>query len=110
MGKHSELKDNQFTGPIDDDLFKLFTSNETVSSLLAQDPKLSPGDAWQKLYGHHKSKLSGPKSIHGAGKQTASAQALQRAAECGKWGPTQPSELFLRVRSAVTSLLVYIKV
>lgn len=93
-----ELKNGgQFTGPISDDFCKLFNSAETVSSLLARDPSVSPGDAWNTLYKHHMGKPSGPHSIHQAGKHTPAEDELKRAAECGHWGPTQPSELFLTV-------------
>lgn len=93
------LKDGgQFCGPISDEFYKLFTSPESVSSLLARNPSISPGDAWHTLYRHHVGKkLSGPHSIHHAGKHTPSPDDLHKAAACGRWGPTQPSELFLTV-------------
>lgn len=93
------LKDgSQFTGPISDEFYKLFNSPETVSAILARDPSISPGDAWDTLYKHHDGKkLSGPHSIHRAGKHTPSEGELQKAAACGRWGSTQPSELFLTV-------------
>lgn len=102
MGNSSEkterhLQDKQFTGPISDGLLKLLTSPESVSTLLAEDPSLSPGEAWKKLYGHHVGKLGSPSSPHSARKHVASEEALHRAQEAGHWGPTQPSELFLRV-------------
>lgn len=92
------LKDGgQFTGPISNEFYNLFVSPESVSSVLAQDPTTSPGDAWQKLYKHHVGKPSGPASIHQAGKQIPTEDNLKKAAECGHWGPTQPSDLFLKV-------------
>lgn len=101
------LKDGgQFTGPISDDFLKLYTSPESVSSVLAKDTSISPGDAWKKLYGHHAGKPKGPHSIHHAGKHTPSdEEGLTRAAECGHWGPTQPSRLFLQMyHDAINSL------
>lgn len=97
---------DQFTTPISDEFLKLYTSPESVSSVLAQDPKTSPEDAWKKLYGHHAGKPKGPHSIHHAGKHTPSDdEGLQRAAECGHWGPTQPSKLFLQMyHDAINSL------
>lgn len=91
------VQDNKFTSPVTDELLKLLTSPESVSTLLAQDPSLSPGEAWKKLYGHHVGKLGEPRSKHDSGKYLASEEALHKAAEAGHWGPTQPSELFLRV-------------
>lgn len=87
----------QFASPISDKFYHLFTSNNSVSSLLALDPTMSPGDAWHKLYGHHAGKLSSPHSIDHAGKHVPSPHELKRAADCGHWGPTQPSQLFLTV-------------
>jgi hypothetical protein len=82
---------------ISDKVYKLCTSPESVSSLLAQDPSLTPGEAWKKLYGHHAAGEKGSKSIAREHRDTITPEDLKRAAECGKWGPTQPSELFLRV-------------
>lgn len=87
----------QFSSPISDKFYDLFTSNENVSSLLALDPTMNPGDAWHKLYGHHAGKPSGKHSVDHAGKHAPSLQELKRAADCGHWGPTQPSKLFLTV-------------
>lgn len=96
----------QFTGPISDEFYKLYTSPESVSSVLAHDPSISPGDAWKKLYGHHAGKPKGPHSIHHAGKHTPTdEEGLRKAAECGHWGPTQPSQLFLQMyHDAINSL------
>lgn len=85
----------QFASPPSDKLCHLFTSSESVSSVLAADPSMSPGDAWHKLYGSHLGKRSGPHSVEHAGKHVPSAHALRKVAECGHWGPTQPSDLFL---------------
>lgn len=105
MGKSHEkterhVQDQKFTSPISDQLLKLLTSPDSVSTLLAQDPSLTPGEAWKKLYGHHVGKLGDSPSIDEIGKHLASEEALHRAAEAGHWGPTQPSELFLRVSSS----------
>jgi phosphatidylserine/phosphatidylglycerophosphate/cardiolipin synthase-like enzyme len=78
-------------------VLNLCTGTETVSSLVAKDPELAPGDAFKKLYGGHK---AAPKeSIAKARKHEAAhtAEDLQKARECGKWGPTEPSELFLKL-------------
>jgi hypothetical protein len=83
--------------PISDELYKLCTSSESVSSVLAKDPTIKPGDAWKELYGHDFRKTTKRKSLNGVSKATSDEEILRRTAECGKWGPTQPSELFLRV-------------
>lgn len=85
-------------GTFSDETYKLCTSGESVSALLAADPTLAPGDAWHKLFGHHVSKATtSSHAADDAGKNEVSKADLERAAKCGKWGPTQPSELFLRV-------------
>lgn len=70
-------------------------SEKTVSGELAKEPSLAPQKAAHRLYGAH------PPSITDAQppehREPASAEDLQRAFECGNWGETRPSELFLRV-------------
>jgi hypothetical protein len=83
---------------ISDKVYKLCTSPESVSSLLAKDPTLAPGEAWKNLHGHHAAGEKESKSTARAHRDEITPEDLKRAAECGKWGPTQPSELFLRVR------------
>jgi hypothetical protein len=92
------------SGVVSDRIVELCTSSQSVSSLLAEDPTLSPKEAWERLYGEWKR----PKSSKGDLKiddstttftqSTLSQEDLERVAKCGKWGPTQPSELFLKVR------------
>jgi hypothetical protein len=82
---------------ISDKVYKLCTSPESVSSLLAKDPSLTPGEAWKKLYGGHAAGEKESKDTAKTHRDEITAEDLKRAAECGKWGPTQPSELFLRV-------------
>ncbi|KAJ7168186.1 hypothetical protein C8R43DRAFT_917003 [Mycena crocata] len=76
---------------------ELCTGTETVSSLVAQDPELAPGDAWKKLYGGHTA--GGDETVAKAreNRDTSTPADLKRARECGKWGPTEPSELFLKL-------------
>ncbi|PSS00652.1 hypothetical protein BD289DRAFT_458445 [Coniella lustricola] len=82
-------------------MFKLFISPESVSSELAQDPSLTPGEAWKKLYGHH----NGQRSRQHLDRYERENDHLERAAECGHWGPTQPSPLFLKIyHDAIMSL------
>jgi len=72
---------------------KLCQAAETVSSVLAKDPTASPGDVIKKLYGHHKKDLHYDPEKH---RSVPSADDLATALKCGRWGPTQPSPLFLR--------------
>ncbi|KAK0715242.1 hypothetical protein B0H67DRAFT_237017 [Lasiosphaeris hirsuta] len=86
---------------LSDRLVELCTSSQSVSSLLAENPSLPPGEAWVRLFGGWKS--SKP-AHHDAKKENGgrepggeSEDELMKAAKCGSWGPTQPSELFLKI-------------
>jgi hypothetical protein len=73
---------------------KLCQSEETVSSEIAKNPSLSPGEVATKING--KRETTGRPSRHADGELTpASAEDLKQASSCGRWGPTQPGELFL---------------
>lgn len=91
--EHDAKEGLTFTGPITDEMFKLFISPESVSSELAKDPSMTPGEAWKKLYGQH----VGQRSRSHIDRYERDNDHLERAAECGHWGPTQPSPLFLKV-------------
>jgi phosphatidylserine/phosphatidylglycerophosphate/cardiolipin synthase-like enzyme len=72
---------------------ELCQSEETVSSVLAKDPSLSPGEVAERIFSKRKTKPS-RRADEELG--SASAEDLKQAASCGRWGPTQPGELFLR--------------
>lgn len=67
----------------------------TISSELARDPTLAPGHVVKKLYGTDVGDHAELKHFE---EPRASAEDLEKAYQCGKWGSTRPSELFLRVR------------
>lgn len=98
--------DPQPSGPVSDELFQLLTSPQSVSSLLAEDPSISPHQAWKTLYGDYNGKVGASQSGVEAGHSLATDEALERAAQSGHWGPTQPSELFLRVSLDGRTLLI----
>lgn len=79
-------------GVLGDDILLLCTSNESVSSLLAANPTLAPGDTWQTLYGKYR-----PADECRNRAAITKVDDLARAAQCGNWGPTKPSDLFLKV-------------
>jgi hypothetical protein len=88
---------------ISDRVYQFCTSEDSVSSALAKDPSIAPKEAAKKLYGHVKVSVTSGKPPHT--RKPAMQEDLQRAFECGKWGPTRPSELFLRIfHDAVCSL------
>ncbi|KAB5572162.1 hypothetical protein GE09DRAFT_1098520 [Coniochaeta sp. 2T2.1] len=95
-----EMKDTATASnlkPISDELYELCASTESVSTVVAKDPTIKPGDAWKKLYGHDFGKPVKRNFLNGVPNPTSDEEILRRTAECGKWGPTQPSELFLRM-------------
>lgn len=78
-------------------VFNLCHGPSTVSSELAQDPTLAPGSVVRKLYGDE----HGGHDEHKPFKRPdATADDLEKAYQCGKWGSTRPSDLFLRVSRA----------
>ena len=81
---------------ISEKLYQLCRSEQTVSSELAEDLAQSPGTIVKRLYGENTQTPNVSESASSA-KQVASPEDLQRAYECGKWGATRPSDLFLRV-------------
>lgn len=85
------------TRAVSDPIYELCRAGESISTMLAKDPSIEPGDAWKSLYGQHEGKDSGAGSAGGSGEDGKADEALKRAAECGKWGPTQPSQFFLQV-------------
>ncbi|MCJ1353303.1 MAG: hypothetical protein MMC33_003288 [Icmadophila ericetorum] len=74
---------------------KLCQAEETVSSELAQNPSLSPGEASTKIFGKRettgKPSRDADHELH-----PASEDDLKHTLSCGRWGPKQPGELFLR--------------
>ena len=94
MSKHLKQPDY-----ISNHVLGLCTSSQSVSSLLAEDPTMAPGDAWKELCGDRpSSNASSTTSVNSVdGVPSERKHPLERAAMCGKWGPTKPSELFLKV-------------
>jgi hypothetical protein len=82
---------------ISEKVHKLCTGKESVSSMLAADPMMAPEDAWKALYGKHEAGKDVSASTAKAHRDKVTPEDLKRAFECGNWGPTKPSELFLRV-------------
>lgn len=82
---------------ISDKVYELCTGTESVSGLLAKDPTLAPQDAWKMLYKEDPIGEKESVSTAKANRDEITPEDLKRARECGKWGPTEPSDLFLRV-------------
>jgi hypothetical protein len=69
----------------------------SVSSELAKNPTLSPHDACKKLFGVDPDDQKVTKKVDTSNE---ASDDLQQALQCGKWGKTRPSDLFLRVCGA----------
>ncbi|KAK0643811.1 hypothetical protein B0T16DRAFT_392277 [Cercophora newfieldiana] len=88
---------------VSDSIVELCTSSQSVSSILAEDPTLAPKEAWERLCAGWKppKPSKGDKKIDDSSESPTqtplSKEDLERVARCGKWGPTQPSELFLQI-------------
>ncbi|KAK1836892.1 hypothetical protein QBC39DRAFT_403003 [Podospora conica] len=91
------MGDPRVPGHISDRVVELCTSTSSVSALMAEDPSRAPGDAWDVLYGEWKSSKPPDDDYLKEGSGLDWKDELERAARCGKWGPTQPSELFLKI-------------
>lgn len=86
------------TREISDELCWYCTTYESVTLLLAGDPTLTPAEAWKRLYKNkHRYRERKEREAHGEAPLPETLQGLERIAACGKWGKTQPSELFLTV-------------
>ncbi|KHN94447.1 IQ calmodulin-binding motif protein [Metarhizium album ARSEF 1941] len=78
---------------VSDRVRKLVHDTKTVTSVWAQDPSRPPSDIIKQLYGA----LRRDRNCDGSEyRQPASAEAQQAALNCGNWGPTKPSPLFLQ--------------
>ncbi|QIW97701.1 hypothetical protein AMS68_003219 [Peltaster fructicola] len=80
---------------ITDKLLQQCASSESVSALLAKDPTLAPHHAISKLYHPEGFTLLDTAPPHH--RAVITPEELERAYQCGKWGPTRPSELFLQM-------------
>jgi hypothetical protein len=83
---------------ISDKVLSVCTISQSVSSLLADNPRMSPSEAWRSLYDH--AALTRNEKVNSEGKhgEVVGSYDLERARRCGRWGPTNPSNLFLRVK------------
>jgi hypothetical protein len=88
-------------------VLKWATSTPSVTSVLEKDPSKSPGAAAKELFGHDISLGDSKSSSSNASNASSPNAALQhahatddeieKARQCGNWGESQPSELFLRM-------------
>lgn len=75
---------------ISDFVYDLCHERETVTSRLAADPTQAPGEIAKQLFGKKN-------SLPNSDSETKPEYNLDRAAQCGNWGGSRPSDLFLKV-------------
>jgi hypothetical protein len=83
-------------------VYELCHNGQSVSSALAKDPTLSPHDAAKKLFGVDAADEIHTKKLD-LGQEEPSD--LEEARKCGNWGTSNPSDLFLRVRTTRANIL-----
>ncbi|OJJ76242.1 hypothetical protein ASPBRDRAFT_192399 [Aspergillus brasiliensis CBS 101740] len=79
---------------LSDTVYELCHDEKTVTSELLQDPSQSPTKLFQKLYHDRKSKSHKSGSNESVDKDE---NELRKVLQCGNWGNSQPSDLFLKV-------------
>ncbi|KAL2754268.1 hypothetical protein ACRALDRAFT_2043299 [Sodiomyces alcalophilus JCM 7366] len=86
---------------ISDELYHYCSVRENVSQLLAEDPSLTPAEAWEKLYGKGRRRQDGREeakdAANGGVAPSRRLSSIDTFAALGKWGKTQPSDLFLKI-------------
>ena len=82
---------------LSDATVKLCQATPTVSAEFAKNPAEAPTDIVKRLYGSHKPTGGNDVDTSSVERPPATAEVLDLVKNCGKWGSTQPSELFLRV-------------
>lgn len=95
---------------VSDRALKLCQETRTVSLEYAQNPSKAPTAICEELYGRHKPIVTHEEQKHeqavsGVDRPAATAEELEKARQCGKWGPQQPSEFFLQVYHDVLATL-----
>lgn len=76
---------------ISDFVYDLCHERETVSSRLAANSAEAPSEVAKQLFGKKS-------SLPNSDSQAKPDYNLDRAAQCGNWGGSRPSDLFLKVR------------
>lgn len=79
---------------VSDKVYNLCRSPQSVSAELAKNPKEPPGEIVDRLFGSTQEHATTKSQDASAGGGEAD---LDRVFDCGNWGATKPSELFLKV-------------
>ncbi|KAL6823459.1 hypothetical protein V8C40DRAFT_280133 [Trichoderma camerunense] len=78
---------------VSDHVLRLCRAHNSVSSILAKNPTKGPGVIAKDLYGHYEKDL---RRSPDEDRPHPSPEILELALQCGNWGPTKPSPLFLQ--------------
>ncbi|KAL8243917.1 hypothetical protein R6Q59_010175 [Mikania micrantha] len=83
-------------------IYELCRSRISVSAQLAKEPGSAPGDICKRLYGHHAHEV-----LENHKSQPSEAIDISKdvAEQCGNWGSTRPSHLFLTIFNDVLKTL-----
>jgi hypothetical protein len=92
--RNSTVERRTMASKISDQIFKYCTDPASVSSLYAHDPEQAPEALAKRLYGDEHYAVTERAPPHE--RIEATEEDLKRARQCGNWGNTEPSELFLR--------------
>ncbi|KAI2932900.1 hypothetical protein CBS147320_1925 [Aspergillus niger] len=79
---------------LSDTVYELCHDEKTVTSELLQDPSQSPTKLFQKLYHDRKTKSHKSNSNESL---DIGENELRKVLQCGNWGSSQPSDLFLKI-------------
>ena len=79
---------------VSDHTVKLCQEGGSISSELGRNPAEAPTEIAKRLYGHYKTSAKHEPPVD---RSDASSIDLQRVRQCGRWGPNEPSDLFLRI-------------
>jgi hypothetical protein len=85
-------------------VLELCHSSTTLSSELAKDPREAPTNICKRLFEINPAEddiedKTSPNHV------AEGASDIDQARACGKWGDSQPSELFLKVRGSLPEVL-----
>lgn len=99
---HPRRPANSTGDDITDELYHYCTARENVTSVIAKEPSLTPGEAWEQLYGkgrrrHRGDRKTGDGTSSGHVTPSERSASLNRLAVLGNWETTQPSDLFLKM-------------
>ncbi|KAL2008576.1 hypothetical protein VTN00DRAFT_6770 [Thermoascus crustaceus] len=76
------------------EVYEICRSDKSVSSELAKDPQQPPRKIIHRLYLDKKAEDIPSNAVAEVGEKQ---NDLRKAYECGNWGPSRPSDLFLRI-------------